>query len=526
MKARLTKKLEVKSVITYLVIETEQERKDIQEFLNDKKFKDDVINQRVYEYLRSIRVLDENNLPTQKGDKIKKTGKMPVKQEGKYRVWFIEDNFLGKKILHFKRIEPKKDMNNLSELKISFDKENHYYLPLDETNNEKQPEEFFIFNVLNGNENKPYEEYNNSIDITLTWMWEEFEKSYLIFTGNLVPYQVKQKNGNHFNQKLKPAVEIPYKYDLEKCIQEILTDWDYKFKKYKIRFEELKDDNEKKHFEKNITIQNGWKNFDIQFEKVPLMPYDKENAEKWRNWLVIQELEKEYLNPNDFLELATEINQKTALASFDFSEVHPYEFIKNIKKTENTNAYWHLRATLDLNPNKDVLKSYSKIELEKNRRISFEVLAQQLKSGITEINKPFNVFYYDKHIKNNIQQKTVMTFIRAIQATRSYVITDIENSYSNLLKNEPNLHVIDLKEIFGKPKPAHDSKPAHDRYLVLKQGEKLIAWVCTNSIDYIRFNEQNFDEKTLGTIQQSVVFTRIENNNTLAENLRTFIKSK
>jgi hypothetical protein len=110
-----------------------------------------------------------------------------------------------------------------------------------------------------------------------------------------------------------------------------------------------------------------------------------------------------------------------------------------------------------------------------------------------------------------------MTFIHAIQATRSYVITDTKNSYSNLFKNEPNLNVIDLKKIFDK------SKPAHDRYLVLKQGEKLISWVCTNSIDYIRFDEQNFDEKTLGTIQQGVVFARI-NNNTLDEHLRTFIK--
>jgi len=517
MKARLTKNLKVKSVTTYLVIEIEQERKDIQAFLNDKKFKDDDINQRVYEYLRSIRVLDENNLPTQKGEKIKKTGKIPVKQEGKYRVWFIEDNFLGKKILHFKRIEPKKE-NNLSKLEISFDKENHYYLPLDETNNEKQPEEFFIFNVLNGNENKPYEEYNNSIDITLTWMWEEFEKSYLIFTGNLVSYQAEQKNGNQFYQKLKP-VEIPYKYDLEKCIQEILTDWDYKFKKYKIRFEELKDDNEKKHFEKNITIQNGWKNFDIQFEKVPLMPYDNENAEKWRNWLVTQELEKNYFNRNDFSELVKEINQKPALEPFHLSSIKPFEFLKIIGKSENPKPYWHLMATLDLNPSSH-MKHYSLIQFSKNEQISFQDIAQKLKAGIIEnSNDSFTFVYYDRFLIKELQQKKAIALINAIQAKKIVIITNLEYSESSLLQNNKQIELINLKQVFKQ------EKPAHDRYLIFIDSQNIYVWNCSNSIDYINFQEPDFDEKTVGVIKESVVFTRISKE-ILDNNLLNFVKTK
>ena len=512
MKARLTKNLKVKSVTTYLVIEKEQERKDIQQFLNGNEFYDEVINESIKEYLRKIGVLDENNIPTQKGNEIKKTGKMFAKEEGKYKIWYVEEeNFIGNKILFIRRIAPKNDINstNLKPLKTKLDKENHFCLPT-------QQNDFFRFNLINGDSEKPYEPDNNQYMITLTWEWDNLEKSSLIFKGNLSISPNEKNKSDIVIKTMNLSFEDNFRGNLRDFIKKIFIDWDTKTERLKIRFQEL-DNHEKETFEKNISIR--WNGFDIQFKKVPLMPYDKENAEKWRNWLVTQELEEKYFNRNDFSELVKEINQKPALEPFHLSSIKPFEFLKIIGKSENPKPYWHLRATLDLNPIDDIIKSYSKIELEKNRRISFKDLAQKLKSGLVEVNKPFDFFYYDRYIKNNIQQKTVMTFIHAIQATRSYVITDTENSYSNLFKNEPNLNVIDLKKIFDK------SKPAHDRYLVLKQGEKLISWVCTNSIDYIRFDEQNFDEKTLGTIQQGVVFARI-NNNTLDENLRTFIKSK
>jgi len=181
MIATLTKNLKVKSVTTYLVIEKEQERKDIQQFLNGNEFYDEVINESIKEYLRKIGVLDQNNIPTQKGNEIKKTGKMFAREEGKYKIWYVEEeNFIGNKILFIRRIAPKNDINstNLKPLKTKLDKENHFCLPT-------QQNDFFRFNLINGDSEKPYEPDNNQYVITLIWEWDNLEKSFLIFKGNL-----------------------------------------------------------------------------------------------------------------------------------------------------------------------------------------------------------------------------------------------------------------------------------------------------------------------------------------------------
>jgi hypothetical protein len=224
-----------------------------------------------------------------------------------------------------------------------------------------------------------------------------FQHNHWQNIGNKFKYKSKGKELNDSFQ----IVEEVNKYLKEKSWAEAIT-WRIE-REHQLR---LLDESKTKNYRKIIE---------------ELMPYDGQEAEKWRNWLVVQELEKRYFSKHELSELVHEINQKTALASFDFSEVHPYEFIKYIKKTENTNAYWHLRATLDLNPNDDVFKSNNKkIELEKNQKISFEKLAQQLKSGLVEVNKPFDFFYYDRYIKNNIQQK------------KSYDFHPCDSSYSVL----------------------------------------------------------------------------------------------
>jgi hypothetical protein len=354
MKARLTKNLKVKSVTTYLVIEKEQERKDIQQFLNGNKFHNEIINERVREYLRKLRVLDENNIPTQKGNEIKKTGKMFAKEEGKYKIWYIErDNFIGNKILFIKRAAPRNDIKNLETLKTKLDKETHFCLPT-------QQNDFFRFNLIDSNSEKPYEPDNNQYGITLTWVWDNLEKSFLIFEGNLSISPNEKNKSDIVIKTMNLSFEDNFRGNLRDFIKEIFTDWDTKTERLKIRFQEL-DNHEKETFEKNISIQNGWNGFDIKFEKIPLIPYDEQEAEKWRNWLVTQELEKEYFNRNDFSELVKEINQKPALEPFYLSSIEPYEFLKIIGKSKNPKPYWHLMATLDLNPNKDVLKSYSKM---------------------------------------------------------------------------------------------------------------------------------------------------------------------
>jgi len=267
MKAILTKNLQVKSLTTYLVIEKEKERKDIQEFLNGKEFEDEVVNERVKEYLIKISVLDENNIPTQKGERIKKTGKMFVREEGVYKIWYVDnDTFLREKLLYIQRIAPKNN-ENLTPLNMSFQQKGHHCLPTEHN-------EFYTFNLIENQEkDKLCEIDKNQYSIHLTWKWDNLDTSYLIFDGSFNNFD-SQKNKNPKNEIKIKRSEIPFQDDLKKRIQEILPEWSSEYNRLKIRFDELLAE-EKKDFEKTFSQQQYWNDFDVKIQNLPLMPYDK-----------------------------------------------------------------------------------------------------------------------------------------------------------------------------------------------------------------------------------------------------------
>jgi hypothetical protein len=78
--------------------------------------------------------------------------------------------------------------------------------------------------------------------------------------------------------------------------------------------------------------------------------------------------------------------------------------------------------------------------------------------------------------------------------------------------------LIDLKTIFK-------GRPSHDRYLITLNKEEMIIWCITNSIDYISFSDDNINENTIGTIQQSVVFSLISKE-VLNKDLLNFINKQ
>ena len=177
MKAILTKKIKVEIAKAYLIFEKEQARPDIVDFINGKEFEDKVINSKVKEYLRKLKIIDDQNNITKKGEKIKNTGKLFVYEEGKYEIWFTEENkFLPTRILRFKRIRPIEN-SRIEELKICFDKDN-YYLPT--TNDD--------FSFLRLNIDKPVVGQLNgeSEDLNLIWNWNGIESSNFYFTGILI----------------------------------------------------------------------------------------------------------------------------------------------------------------------------------------------------------------------------------------------------------------------------------------------------------------------------------------------------
>lgn len=491
MKVILNKNIKLNSAQVYLRFQKEELRKDVQEYLNGKQF-EPFIENRIKDYLKNIGVFDEKYQLTKLGSGVKDSGKMFVSEEGKYQIWYTQnDSFFKNKIFYFRRLQP----NAKDEIRghISLDRKGHFLLPTEEN---KYTKLNLVSDEVFGNAN------NSNYQIHFSWIWDNLEKSHYVFSGQI------GKSERQSNIKSEP---IPSDKEIQKTISEILPDWDIEQKRYSIRFDNLKEENRKTFEDKNFLSK--WNDFEVQIQNLPLMPYDKEEAKKWRNWLLNEELKKEYFSITDFEEKATELNDKEALVTFSLDIPKTKEFVE---KTNSMKVFWHLNAPMDLNPNTKI-KLSSKIqhvELRQGEKISFTDIVSKLGFDNSSV-----FVYYDRYVYNYNQQRAVSALAKSVNSPKKIVVTDLtpkDNSSDFIQKNVKEITLTDCKTIFKGRSP-------HDRYLIASNQNGMSIWNISNSIDYISFSDRNINETTVGTIRQSVVFTPISKE-MLDKDLLNFIK--
>lgn len=494
MKVTLTKNIKLSSAQAYLRFQKQEKRKDIQEYLNGKKRFEPLIENRIKDYLKNIGVFDEQHQFTKLGNAVKEIGKIYVSEEGKYQIWYTQnDSFFKSIIFYFRRLQP----NAKDEIRdrISLDRKGHFLLPSDESKYTKLnlvSDE--IFGNLNGSNDQ----------IHFSWIWENLDKSYYIFSGQL---------GKSDRQTNIKSEQIPSEKDIQQTISEILPEWDNEQKRYGVRYAQLNEESRKIFEDKNFVSK--WNGFEVAIQNLPLMPYDKEEAKKWRNWLLNEELKKEYFSSTDFEEIARELNEKVALSAYSLDIPKAKDFIE---KTESKKVFWHLNAPMDLNPNTKI-KLSSKIqhvELRQGDKVSFADIASKLGFDKTSV-----FLYYDRYVYTERQQRAVSALAKAVNSSKRIVVTDLtpkENSSDYIQKNAKEVLLRDCKTIFKGKSP-------HDRYLITSNQTGLNIWNISNSIDYISFSDRNIDETTVGTIRQSVVFTPISKE-MLDKDLLNFINNE
>ena len=166
--------------------------------------------------------------------------------------------------------------------------------------------------------------------------------------------------------------------------------------------------------------------------------------------------------------------------------------------------YWHLNAPMDLNPNQLFTNISEIITLKKNDKFSFAEIVSQLGAG----GQNDIAIYYDNYVRNERQQKAAAALMDSIDASKKIIITDMspQNQKSDFISNKrKDLRIRDMKNgIFAQ-------KPPHDRYLIVASPNGTKFWVISNSLDFIRFNENDVTPDTQGKIEivQSVTFTPI-----------------
>ncbi len=500
MKITLNKTVMLRTATVYMKIKKNVRRSDIQEYLKGKPFKESIIKKRIDEYLKEIKVYDENMQLTEMGHKVLQTGLLPTPEEGKYKIWYTnDDEYFGSVIMYFQRIAPRAKFDG-KEMPLKLDGNGHFIMPSNEKNGDVEYAEFDLssFDLL-GTTHKETEK----VDVKLVL---EGEQCNICFYGSL--------GKDNWKINLDSTKGIERNEKIEQILSEALSDYSTEDKRLRVRFDPLKNEDCYKYFEQR-NYQLVWHSFEGNIDSIKIMPYDDEDAKQWRNYLLRNELSEHYFSPEDFGQKASEINDK---AGFD-----RYKNNLDVPKADEFDTgtqaeYWHLNAPMDLNPNQLFTNISEIITLKKNVKFSFAEIVSQLGVGMqNDI-----VVYYDKYVVDERKQKAAAALLDSIEASKKIIITDMSqhNQKSDFISTKRiDLRIRDLKTgIFAQ-------KPAHDRYLIVASPKRIKIWVMTNSLDFIRFKENDVTPNTKGKIVQSATFTPLSDS-TMDKELLNFVNNE
>ena len=398
MKITLTKNISLRVAIVYMKIKKDVLRTDIREYLNGKHFENSLINNRINEYFKEIKIYDEAMHLTKKGETVKNTGYLPTYEEGKYKIWFTqEDDYFGNDIMYFRREMPN-EKSSLEPLDIVFDDENYQQLPVIE-----KEEEIGCTNFSLVDKNLIGKYLKNTENISVTIILERGKQTYCTFSGKL---------GKDNSTELNSKKTLDLDENFEDVITEILPNFDSNYNRLKVSF---------KPENINFKINNykcEWMGFSGYIDNIDLMPIDKQNAIEWRNYILKEEISKKYLSPNDFASKVYEINEKPAFEKYRNELDIPAS--KDFK-TETKLEFWHLNAPIDLNPNTQETNINEVISLGRNEKISFAELVHKL--GTNADNDL--VIYYDQYVGKEFQQKAAAAFMESINGSKKIILTDL-----------------------------------------------------------------------------------------------------
>jgi hypothetical protein len=535
MKITLKRKVDLKGAIVYLKIQTEVPREDIKNYLESGDFPNPVIERRVKKYLCYMGIYKEtekdNYQLTAKGNKAKETGKIEETEEGKYQIWYTqEDPLFGNRVFYFRRIKPDTRSDNPQlekSLDIKLDEKQFVSLPIwGRDRDKKEPVNFSIINPING-----YPGENGACaTINCDWIWEDMKTSFFHFNGKLEwsEYDEKAKTDIVRSDTIDRESKVYLNIDFRPHIPVIIPNWNEETRRYRLRLGniDVNDANDVyQYFE--YSGQRNCEGFDYCYcDKLPVEPYNSEEARVWRNLLLTSELEKRYIHPDDFISNVIAINQKEGFAAYvdrlDIpDDIHQYigAELERGKKSERGTSYWHLAAPLDLNVEIPQSLKLSVISFAKGEYISFQEFATKFNCGV-DIEE---VFYYDKYVITYYQQRSVAAFLKAFGIPKMFIVTDKNDQNFNdcLAKYDPQITVEDISAVFQNRK---DSE--HDRLLVFKSGGNLTVWTSTNSIDYIRFNCKGaIQPQENGHVEKSITYSRVRHE-ILGTQLKNYILSE
>lgn len=475
MKIKAHRILEVHSAITYFTLLCKERRPDIQAFLKGEVSFSNIINSRIKAYLKGENIYDDSGTLTPKGQIIREQGINEKKEQGKYKIWFVQDDCMfDTRILYFER-EAAREGGSMTELNINFNKKWETTVPINGGI-------AMGFKVISEPSELKGQLLKNIDHIKFEWLFDE-QTTGCSFTGSL------NKGPN-----IDPRI-LPNKHTYSQFLSYALYRWDDTIKACPVNFDDISDDEKlsmllscnnlddfSHTYDSNnnrVEIYNsknrfikGYKNLKIEISDMPIYPADERCAEKWRNWLLKYKLKHGYHTESDLQSISDELMAKRGFDKYQL----PSPTINSLQldSKDDSSIYWHAMAPTDLNP----YALYTN-----NDRVSMspghvDTIASLIcKLGLNNIPSDSIVIYYDNFVRTPVQQRFTCELLDAITARKKILITLAGPDFNDTIIS--HYKSITLKTI--------SDKLQHDRYIIVgnRQGELIKLWDVTNSNEYI-----------------------------------------
>ena len=477
MKIIFSKELTLQKADVYLKIEKKIIRKDIQDYLNGKVYNNPLVENRMKKYLQEQKIYNDLFSLTSKGEKIRETGETFESEEGKYTIWYVEnDSVLGTKILFFERknVEYNSKERRIEEFPNNFPRKGHFVLPSID-----KDIDFLEFNLR---EQIPYAEKYSTDKLSFKWVWDNLKSSHYEFEGILGNNQIRKK-------------DVVVDRDLKQDIQKYFRNWNIENERFTVDFNRTDEEKRSFYFDKRETFED----YTIDLQQCPIMPKNKEIAEQWRDWLLEKRIQKEYLSINDFEYKAESVQEKEGLIMYKLELPIVNNFMRE-RKTDKL-IKWHLQAPEDLNPNKEFLKSsFAKIiPIAQGEIFSFREFVSKLNPKEGDV-----IIYYDIYALDHCA--LVEKFLDEIEVSKKIIVSlpftkDNNDWLSNSYRRcQSKFKIIDVNQ---------NKDRLHDRYIFILKDNRWYILNGSNSLNgYVYYDKQSKNYKTT----KPTIYTYIDEN--------------
>ena len=476
-------------------IKIEQERRDIQQALEQASTDAASLPIRLINYLEKESLLD-NQVLTELGELVRKTGLLSAPERGIYRLWYLdEDEALGTWPLLLQReVEPVKGdyrkrtqfYNWQNPQRLGSDDFRHcdakdIYVVGDGKPEKKNTKDLKV-EVINAGSATKY------VDMTLTFSFSlQHDKSYQAsfkLEGDL-PYQCKNSEKRiSICEEFDEGILADFMPAIAESLGHV---WDEKYKRMSTELPE-----QKKPLASFITAKQTLSEIDTcygRFEKgearqLPLMPANAQVAKDWQGrWLndLYQEayFSEEQGNYRQQLWLS-----HPAIKNFKLGAKTGASLLQALDRQQNPESFWHASAAHYLIPS-NTKTPLPSIRFKKDEALEVPDLLRSLVLNETV----HRIIYSDRHYKSAKHKRNMQEIARLSRAESGHIFTtdDSVKIPENWLKTT-----------------MRNSGDNHDRYWIMMTEHKFFIWTASTSLDFIDFSDAN------SRVNSDVTFTQLD----------------